>query len=80
MDEKTKEALQYRFSGYQLPKINLTAGFPSYIVDVHPYYKNQPQYWQKEFFFVHAGPVENNIVIGAPLYPMQPLNNSDTSV
>ena len=80
MDEETKKALQYRFQGYQLPKVNFDAGFPSYVMNVHPYYINQPEYWQKACFFMHPGHVENNIVIGAPLYPMQPFqNNSDNS-
>ena len=78
MDEKEKAALQYRFSGYQLPKVNFTAGFPSYVMQVHPYFKNQPQYYQKPTIPVNPGPME------VPLYPMQPLDNnsdnSDTSV
>jgi len=47
MNEQEKEALQYRFQGYQLPKVQLVAGFDSYYVGVHPYYFNQPVYWTK---------------------------------
>jgi len=47
MTEEEKLALQDRFSGYQLPKVCFTAGFPSYVVPVHPYFYNQPVCWTK---------------------------------
>lgn len=47
MKDKDKEALRDRFSGYQLPTIDLAAGFPAYCVPVHPYYYNQPLEWTK---------------------------------
>ena len=47
MDEKEKEALQDRFSGYQLPKVQLDAGFDYYYMYPHPYYYNQPLDWTK---------------------------------
>lgn len=41
---------QYRFGGYQLPKIQLDETGPSYyVVEPHPYYRNQPLYWQKGY-------------------------------
>lgn len=41
-------AAKYRFSGYQLPMIQLDETGPSYVVSgVHPYFINQPQYYQK---------------------------------
>jgi len=47
MTDEEKEALRDRFSGYQLPKIDLDAGFPVYQVPVHPYFYNQPLEWTK---------------------------------
>ena len=34
---------QYRFSGYQLP----TDSDGNYVVKPHPYFSNQPTYWEK---------------------------------
>jgi len=51
MTPEEKAKYQYRFSGYQLPKIQLDSTGPSYyVMQPHPYYRNQPAYWQKEFF------------------------------
>ena len=48
MDNADIEAAQYRFSGYQPPLIQLDETGPAYwVMDVLPYYKNQPLYWQK---------------------------------
>ena len=48
MNEKEQEAILYRFSGYQLPKIQLdSTGDTYYDVRPHPYFYNQPLYWQK---------------------------------
>jgi hypothetical protein len=48
MDTYDIEASQYRFSGYQPPLIQLDETGPAYwVAEVHPYYKNQPAYWQK---------------------------------
>jgi len=49
-DEFTEEevaAIQYRFSGYNLPMIQLDETGPSYIQlgTTHPYYRDQPEYW-----------------------------------
>ena len=41
-----------RFTGYNLPTVNLDAGFPYYVVDVHPYFFNQPMVWQEPAFSV----------------------------
>jgi len=47
-EEKEKEDLQYRFGGYQLPMIQLDETGPAYyVIDPHPYYFNQPLFWQK---------------------------------
>ena len=61
LTNEEKEALQYRFVGYQLPKIqlDLTGAANYYFVDdfkneydhIHPYYKMQPLYWVKDFDF-----------------------------
>ena len=58
MDEDTKLRLQYRFSGYQLPKIQLDDTGNSYVrlKNPHPYYSNQPFYWTKP---IHYGSFPN---------------------
>jgi hypothetical protein len=44
------EALQYRFSGYQLYLVQWDETGPAYaITGVNPYYKNQPEYWTKPY-------------------------------
>jgi hypothetical protein len=49
--DEEAEAINYRFSGYQLPKIILDETGPAYVqIDPHPYYRNQPAYWQKNAF------------------------------
>lgn len=51
MTPEEHEAAQYRFEGYQLPMIQLDETGPSYVqIGVHPYYRNQPAYWQKNAF------------------------------
>ena len=56
MDDRQKESLQYRFSGYQLPMIQLDATGPQYVqLGVHPYYINQPEYWQTPYYYGHPG-------------------------
>ncbi len=47
-EQKEQDASRYRFSGYQLNLVQLDETGPSYVLiyDVHPYYKNQPLYWQ----------------------------------
>jgi hypothetical protein len=49
-------ALQYRFSGYQLPKIQFDETGPAYyVVQPHPYYSNQPLDWQKPYYYTQPG-------------------------
>jgi len=70
MNEEEKEAIQYRFSGYQLPKIQLdSTGATYYDVPVHPYFYSQPLYWQKPCYtgsYARTGP-----------FPDLPTNPSD---
>lgn len=74
MTEDEKKALQDRFSGYQLPKVCLTAGFPSYVVPVHPYFYNQPLEWTKPAYTKYSttGP---QLLEGE--YPIQSPGNMD---
>ena len=52
MTPEEKADFQYRFSGYQLPKIQLDSTGPAYyVMQPHPYYRNQPLYWIKGFSF-----------------------------
>lgn len=56
MTPEEKAKYQYRFSGYQLPMVQLDSTGPAYYVtQPHPYYYNQPTYWQKEFFYGFPG-------------------------
>jgi len=75
-----QEASQYRFSGYQLDLIILDETGPSYAVNcVHPYYKNQPLYWQKGFSYGNSKgssvieDVPYNNDTNTQIYPMLPL-------
>ena len=50
-DQEQREADQYRFSGYTLDLITMDETGPSYAVArPHPYYYNQPAYWQKNAY------------------------------
>jgi len=69
LTEEEKEALQDRFSGYQLPKVYLTAGFPSYDVPVHPYFFNQPLEWTKPAYTTYQSTGPQSIEGD---YPVQP--------
>lgn len=48
---------QYRFSGYNLPMLQLDSTGPAYyyIPEPHPYYINQPAYYQKTEGLIGAG-------------------------
>ena len=63
-----EEKIQYRFSGYQLPKIELdeTGHTYYYIVGVHPYYTSQPMYWQNEAFTTDTPVIGNRRVYKPP--------------
>jgi len=50
MTQEEIDAAQYQFSGYQLPMIQLDGTGPAYyVVEPHPYYRNQPLCYQKGF-------------------------------
>ena len=74
MTDDEKSTLQDRFSGYQLPKVYLDAGFPSYEVQVHPYFYNQPLEWTKPAYtkYETTGP---QLIEGQ--YPIQPSPSVD---
>jgi len=56
MTDEEKMALQYRFSGYQLPMIQMDETGPAYyVVQPHPYYSNQPLDWQKPYYYTQPG-------------------------
>ena len=63
--DRQLEADKYRFSGYNLPMVKLADGFEYYIVDVHPYFLNQPQVFQKPAFAVGFDTVGGNV---GPIY------------
>ena len=78
---------QYRFSGYHLDMIILDETGPSYAVSLpHPYYYNQPAYWQKNAYQDAFRSVD---VIGGDIYmenagvsaqQIAPTTSSGTSV
>jgi hypothetical protein len=74
MTEEEKETLQYRFSGYQLPLIQLDETGPAYVyLTPHPYFYNQPVYWQGAYFrYTPAG----RIAMSSQTYPLLPLDES----
>jgi len=50
-EEKNIIKNRYRFQGYQLPKIQLDETGPSYYdVSPHPYFYNQPRFWEQAVF------------------------------
>jgi len=56
MTEEEIQSLQYRFSGYQLPKIQLDETGDSYVVlNPHPYYYGQPEYWAHPYYYLQPG-------------------------
>jgi len=63
--EEEKEILRSRdrFKGYQLPMIQLDETGPSYyVVEPHPYFYNQPRYWQQEVFEGHPQGGVNDLI------------------
>ena len=68
MTDKEKAALSYRFSGYQLPKIQLdeTGHTYYYIRGVHPYYTTQPMYWQKPAYTTNTVTMGNSRTYSTP--------------
>ena len=63
LQTRSEEELQnarYRFSGYVLPKLQLDETGASYpIVSPHPYFYNQPEYWQAGVMYGHPGGTDN---------------------
>jgi len=75
MTDKEKEALNDRFSGYQLPTIDLEAGFTVYQVPVHPYFFNQSLEWSKPAYTTYN--VTGPQLIGGD-FPITQSGYSDT--
>jgi len=68
---------QYRFEGYQLPKIQLSAGFDVYYMGVHPYFFNQPLYWTQQATKGNSYPFYEVVEAN---YPIQPPASASASV
>ena len=66
----SKEANQYRFSGYRMPMVQLDSTGPAYVkLDPHPYFYNQPRFWEGPVFSGHPGGT-NNLSLGEnKIYP-----------
>jgi len=86
LSEEDKNIIRnrYRFQGYQLPKIQLDETGPSYYdVSPHPYFYNQPRYWQQAVFqgSPYGGMDTDNpdIPTTADTSPIVNNANSDTS-
>jgi len=74
-EEKEIQKNRDRFKGYQLPKIQLDETGPTYYdVGVHPYFYNQPRFWQQEVFYGHPNGsidiVDNDIPTTADTPPV----------
>jgi len=71
MTEEEKEAYAYRFSGYNLPMLQLDSTGPAYpIVEPHPYLRDQPTYWQGPIYYGHPnGPLNLTVAKDANQYP-----------
>ena len=73
MTNEEKELLSYRFSGYQLPMLQLdsTGSQYIYIPEPHPYYRVNPE-WQK----TQGSWPSDNVEIAPSLHPLgsQPPN------
>jgi len=68
MTPEEKLSLQYRFGGYQMPKIQLDESGDSYILlDPHPYYYNQPAYWQKPAYTGNQVSAMRHVSIDSPV-------------
>lgn len=63
-----------RFKYYQLPKIQLDETGPAYTImyEPHPYYLNQPLYWQKP---AYSGNSLFNESVVEPLMPIEEAGN-----
>jgi len=57
LTDEERDAINYRFSGYQLPKIqlDLTGAANYHITTIHPYYVNQPDLWGKPYYHTKMG-------------------------
>lgn len=69
---------QYRFSGYNLPMLQLDSTGPSYyyIPTPHPYYINQPSYYQKPMGWGAGAPV----VIESTVVPEARISDSQKKI
>ena len=76
--EAEKQAINYRFSGYQLPMIQLDETGPQYVsIGVHPYYYNQPEYWAtKAITYAHFDG-EGKTVVKGPTTPEEAASKRD---
>lgn len=76
LTEKEVEDINYRFGGYQLNLIKLDQADAGYVVvaGVHPYYTNQPAFWQKPFYFGHPGGLTGVAVSPNQIFPLLPLD------
>jgi len=67
--EKVILANRYTFSGYQLPKIQLDETGPTYYqLQPHPYYSNQPTYWEKPAYKGFM-PLNSEVIGGSNIQP-----------
>jgi len=76
--DKKFDAERDRFTGYNLPTVKLEDGFEYYVVGVHSFFINQPQFWQKPAFQVGFDTVGGYT---SPIYskdiPIQPKDIQD---
>lgn len=75
LTEEEKAAINYRFGGYNLNMIQLDgpsgAGY-AFVAGVHPYYRNQPEFWQTAIFFAGQGDIVASTIGANEIFPMIP--------
>jgi hypothetical protein len=66
-----KDAINYRFSGYRLPMLQLDETGDSYIQIPfpHKYYTEQPFYYTKPYYYGHPNPKPQYQSSEKKLYP-----------
>ena len=77
-NDATDVSLNYRFSGYHMPKIQLDSTGPGFAVPgIHPYYFNQPTFWLKGYFsfstMVCLGQQSDGFIDNIPQETLPPL-------
>ena len=76
-EDSERAATRKRFNGYRLELHSLDASGPAYYIQPpHPYYYNQPMYWQKPYYsYSNRGgaTINSEVDISQQVYPFMKL-------